>query len=102
MQRVSLCYEVYIANKKANLITLKGHNAAIIATSGQNLLAHSDQIRLGIDDKVIEMEEEKEPEREENMNASDGKIEHSSKETMEYNSHKSDIDLEDQSKDVQI
>lgn len=51
---------------------------------------------------VIEMEEEKEPERKENMNASDGKIEHSSKESMEYSSHKSNVDLEDQSKDVQI
>lgn len=42
------------------------------------------------------MEEEKEPEGEENMIASDGEREHCSKKTTADSLHKSDMKLEDQ------
>lgn len=45
------------------------------------------------------MEEEEEPEREKNMGVSYGESEHSNKETMEDNSHESDMKLEDQKED---
>lgn len=45
------------------------------------------------------MEKEEEPEREEDLVASYGESEHSSKETMEDNSHESYMNLEDQKED---
>lgn len=60
--------------EKGNFIAQKRHSTVII-TSGENLLAHSDQIRPRIDVNEIKMEEEEEeddPERDENMSASGG------------------------------
>lgn len=64
--------------EKANIIAQQVYNTDAKATSGQNVLAPSEQIRLRIDEEV-EMKEEEWPEREESKSASDGEREHCSK-----------------------
>lgn len=49
--------------EKVNSVAQEGYNLAIIATSEQNLLTYSDQIRPRIDKEKVMMKKEEEPER---------------------------------------